>query len=257
MSTEDLITRKSGNTLFITLNRPTKKNSINDNMYKLIPKILHDANNNDEVVFTVFTGNGDYFSSGSEFNLDSAHAEKYLGLRTPIYVDMISELIEHRKILVAFVNGPCVGIGVTMLTLFDYIVCSDTATFVTPFTKLGIVAEGTSTFSFPAFMGRIRANRLLLFSEKIDANEAMKLGMVTEVVPHQHFKEQCTKVLEKLKKLAPGSLLKIKSQIMAGDYRKRLRNAHKDEAIALEQKYRTTEMFEFMVDAIKRRKSKM
>uniref|UniRef100_A0A1I7STG0 Precorrin-2 dehydrogenase n=2 Tax=Bursaphelenchus xylophilus TaxID=6326 RepID=A0A1I7STG0_BURXY len=106
-------------------------------------------------------------------------------------------------------------------------------------------------------MGRIRANRLLLFSEKIDANEAKVLGLVTEVVPHAQFQSFCDKQLKKASQLAPGALLKIKSQIMDGEYRKALRNTHKEEAIALEQKYRTSEMFEFMINAIKQRKAKL
>jgi peroxisomal 3,2-trans-enoyl-CoA isomerase len=125
------------------------------------------------------------------------------GTGLPPYFNFIAQLIEHKKILIALVNGPSIGIGVTLLAHFDLVIASDKAYFMTPFTQLGLSVEASSSWTFFNHLGRIPASRLLLFSEKIDANEAKQLGLVSHVVPHANFEQTGKQFLERLKTLAP------------------------------------------------------
>lgn len=84
--------------------------------------------------------------------------------------------------LIAAVNGAAVGWGCTQLWHFDLVYASEKAFFQTPFTRLGFVPEGGSSWSFPRVMGRQRAMKLLLASERVAASEMQVLGLVTEVL---------------------------------------------------------------------------
>lgn len=116
---------------------------------------------------------------------------------------MISSLIDHRKILIAFVNGPAIGVACTMLALFDYILASEKAYFLCPFTAFGLNPEGTSSVSFQTIMGYPQAARLALFAEKITATEAFRIGYISKVIPHIEFIDETKKIQQNFEKLAP------------------------------------------------------
>jgi enoyl-CoA hydratase/carnithine racemase len=82
----------------------------------------------------------------------------------------------------AAVNGPAIGAAVTSAALCDAVLCSETATLHTPFTQLGMTPEGCSSFTFPRCMGEEGARAMLVEGRKLAANEALALGLATEVV---------------------------------------------------------------------------
>ena len=90
--------------------------------------------------------------------------------------------IDFPKPLVVLVNGPAVGISVTVMALCDAVYATDRATFHTPFTILGQSPEGCSTVTFPQAMGHAHASEMLLFNKKITASEAKERGIVSEVI---------------------------------------------------------------------------
>ncbi|KAH7684719.1 enoyl-CoA delta isomerase 2, partial [Aphelenchoides avenae] len=141
----------------ITLNRPTKFNAITWEMYEAIIEALGEANKDRTTKMTVFTGIGDYYCSGndlSNFVIKSPEELKPMAERgEKLFHRYVTAYIDHNKPLVALVNGPAIGISVTLLALFDLVLASDKATFHTPFTSLGQSAEGCSTYTFPPLMG--------------------------------------------------------------------------------------------------------
>ncbi|GFR20685.1 enoyl-CoA delta isomerase 2, mitochondrial [Trichonephila clavata] len=188
----------------ITFNRPNKKNAITTQMYTDIISAFKEASNSEAAV-TVLTGKGDYYSSGndlSNFSMVQGDLETAAKNAAELLKNFVAAFIDFPKILVAAVNGPAVGIPVTLLGLCDVVYASDKATFQTPFSLLGQSPEGCSTYLFPKIMGYSKANEILMFNKKFTAAEAKELGLVSEVFPHETFQQN---VQEKLSVLADAS----------------------------------------------------
>ena len=86
------------------------------------------------------------------------------------------------KPIVGLVRGMSVGIGFTMGSLFTFLYCTPEATFLAPFSKVGIMPEGSSTYMFPKIFGRRKANEIILYSEPVTAADAKRYGYVNEVL---------------------------------------------------------------------------
>jgi len=82
-------------------------------------------------------------------------------------------MIAFPKVIVAAVNGPAIGIGVTLLLHCDLVYCTRNATFWVPFTRIALVPEFCASVTFVEVMGVARANELLLMGKKIDAERAV------------------------------------------------------------------------------------
>ncbi|XP_068092936.1 enoyl-CoA delta isomerase 2-like [Hyperolius riggenbachi] len=207
----------------IVLNRPDKKNAITLQMYKEIGLALDDAAKDDSVI-AVLTGNGDYYCSGNDLNnftnIPPEGKEKMARDSSVILQEFVSKFIDFPKPLIAVVNGPAVGISVTVLGLFDLVYATDRATFHTPFSQLGQSPEGCSSYTFPRIMGLSKASEVLLFNKMLTANEACKLGLVTEVFPDSTFHKEVWERLKDFGSLPKNSLAFSKQLIRATEKEK-------------------------------------
>ncbi|XP_010621087.1 enoyl-CoA delta isomerase 2, mitochondrial isoform X2 [Fukomys damarensis] len=217
-----VVTSKDGITT-ITLNRPTKKNAITIQMYHDIILALKAASK-DNSAMTVITGNGDYYSSGNDLTnftkFASDDLEKLSEDSANILRNFVGTFIDFPKPLVAVVNGPAVGISVTLLGLFDAVYASDRATFHTPFTSLGQTPEGCSSYTFPKIMGPAKAAEMLIFGKKITAREACAQGLVTEVFPDSTFQRDVWTRLKAYAKNPPNAMSRGKQLIRSSEKEK-------------------------------------
>lgn len=207
----------------IILNRPDKKNALTPEMFKGIFVGVSAANNDDATVVVSLTGMGDYFTSGmdmmprpkpvvnqSELNSKQENKEDRRGRR---FSKFLLCFLDCKKPLIGLVNGPTVGVGVTMLGLFDAVYASDAATFHTSFTKFGLPPEMASTYTFPRIMGYSKASKLLMFNQKMTANEAYQSGLVSRVIPHQQFNQKTKALLQEYGQLPVKSLMYSKELV--------------------------------------------
>lgn len=200
----------------ILLNRPEKKNAINMQMYNEIGQALEEAGK-DESTITVLTGLGDYFCSGNDLNnfanVTPDGKEKMANEAAVILEKFVSKIIDFPKPLIAVVNGPAVGISVTVLGLFDIVYAAERATFHTPFSHLGQTPEGCSSYTFPRIMGLAKATEMLLFNKMLTAQKACDVGLVTEVFPDGNFQREVWARLKAYAQLPKNSLAYSKQLI--------------------------------------------
>ncbi|XP_035981116.1 enoyl-CoA delta isomerase 2, mitochondrial [Fundulus heteroclitus] len=213
VTTEDDITT-------IKLNRPAKKNAITPEMYEEIIAALEQATNDDSK-FAVFTGAGDFYCSGNDLSnftkIPEGGVQEMARQGGELLRRYVRAYIDFPKPLVAVVNGPAVGISVTVLGLFDLVYATERATFHTPFSQLGQSAEGCSSYTFPRIMGPSKASELLLFNKKLTATQACELGLITEVFPDSSFQSEVWARLKAYARLPPQSLALSKQLIRSMD----------------------------------------
>lgn len=198
--------------LIIRFNRPNHKNAFTPEMYTGLTRLLKEAAGDDRVVITALTGAGDCYSSGNDLSKSleaflNADLNQTIKQSCDRVRKFVSAFIDFPKILVAVVNGPAIGIAVTTLGLCDVVYTTDKAYFRTPFTKLGLVAEGCSSYTFPRIMGSSKASDMLYFGYQMGAYEAKECGLVSQVFPHATFEQDVWPKLEQFVQMPKQSMM--------------------------------------------------
>jgi len=240
----------------IQFNRPEKKNALCTEMYEMVTKILNEDATNDSVVVTVFTGSGEWYSSGNDLNVRalSDDFEADITKRIKIVEVFVAAFINYPKLLIAVVNGPAIGVAVTTLALCDIVYASDRATFATPFINLGLCPEGCSSYLFPRIMGRSKASEVLILGNKLKVQEAYNFGFISEIVPHEKLGELFQK-LQKYGKLPVNSMKRAK-RLITDNLNDQLHVINKRELAALRECFNSDEFFEGL-NKFMSRKSKL
>jgi enoyl-CoA hydratase/carnithine racemase len=177
----------------ITLNRPERLNAWTPKMSEEMADAIERANGDRSIGAIVVTGEGRGFCAGADIEstfksridgqdpgADTARGQGGL----PRGLDWIG-VVRSAKPLIAAVNGPAVGIGVTMILPFDVIVASELAKFGLAFVKMGIVPELASSHFLVSRVGWGKASELMLTARLIDGREAEACGLAQYVTPHE------------------------------------------------------------------------
>lgn len=207
---DELIVSYESGVLTFKLNRPKKKNSMTGKMLTLIIHLLEKAKTNDNIKLIYFTAVGEVFSSGNDFNNFSIMTFDELIVD---FEKFISYLITYPKVLVAGVNGMCIGVSFTMLALFDIVLASDAAFFQVPFIQTHQTPEGCSSYLFPLYLGKGTAGHLLLNGGALTAKEAKELGFISKMFESESFEKDAFDYVLKTAEHSVKSLTNIKKMI--------------------------------------------
>jgi len=212
--TDQVVVTDDGTVRIIRMNRPDKKNALTEHMYIAMTAALLEAGASDAIRCVVLAGGPNAFSAGADIAefLESAQTG---GLR-PKTVAFLHTLARNQKPLVAAVGGLAVGIGTTMLLHCDYVVAANTATFVTPFSRLGLIPEAGSSLLAPMRMGHARAFALLAMGRPLSAEAAKAAGIVNEVVDPAAVEEVALKAARDIAALPPGAIA-VSRRLLRGD----------------------------------------
>lgn len=149
-------------------------------------------------------------------------------------------LITTDKILIAAINGPGIGYGLTSIALFDFVYSVPTAYFFVPFVKWGLCSEACSSFTLPHFLGRQRASSLLLAQERISADELRDAGLVSRIVAPCDLMTEVMGLATNLAK-SPNDSLAVNKRLMMIPLRENLLKANETELGALRERARSKE----------------
>ena len=183
----------------LTMNNPKKLNGWTRQMVDVLFAAIDEAGADDEIGALILTATDPYYSAG--VNLSAAFELGHPRALHEMIVEqnqaLFDKFIDFDKPILSAVNGPAIGATVTSATLCDAIVASDKATFSTPFAKLGVTPEGCSSVHLPRMIGEDAAGRMLHDEGwKPTAAEALEIGLVSEVVPHDCLGERAQELAE-------------------------------------------------------------
>ena len=203
-SNTNLLTQKKDSITYLTLNRPSVLNALNQPLLLEIKGALEKIKNDPEVQAVVITGSGDKaFSAGADI--------EYLSQASPLQVRelamlavSVTRLIENLgKISIALINGFALGGGLELAESCMMRIAVSTAKLGHPEVRIGAVAGWGGTTRLPRLIGKARAVELLLTGKMIDASEALELGLVNRVVEAAHLQMEGEKLLQEVLQNAP------------------------------------------------------
>lgn len=216
--------------LFITLNRPDKRNSLNLEMVRELKAVLNQYKNNNSISAIILTGAGKAFCAGA----DLAYLKSLLNhdyeqnVKDSIELkDLYYLLYTYPKITLAMVNGAAVAGGCGLVNVCDFVFSVESAKFGYPEVKIGFVASMVSIFLVQT-VGERYAKKLLLTGNLITAQEAKKIGLVDELIPASEIRNYSLSFLNNLIENSPQSInnsKKLFSNIIFDDIDTKLQKA--------------------------------
>jgi len=218
-----------GSSAVIQLNRPDRLNALTHRMLSELRHAIDAAEQDPRAVGIVLTGAGRGFSAGMDAQALAAGARGEGNLRAsdnefgiePGDPQMGAEfsvtfayLLKVQKPVIAAINGPCAGLGLAIAALCDLRFASETAVFRTAFAQRGLIAEHGTSWILPRLLGPSRALDLLWHPRKVDAKEALALGLVNRVLPGAELVREAKAYIDEIATWSsPASIKEMKQQV--------------------------------------------
>jgi len=213
MGYETLLTENDHGVVRITLNRPERLNAWTYRMGAELSDAVCEANEDEDVIAMVVTGAGRGFCAGADIqDVFKAQADGDLPARDGTPRDWVG-LVRSSKPMVAAINGAAIGVGLTQVLPMDYLIASTSARLSVRFVKMGLVPELASSHFLTLRMGFGQASELMLSGRTVDAEEALRLGLVDRVSAPEDLLSTATAVARGMGENPQASLRMIKQLI--------------------------------------------
>jgi enoyl-CoA hydratase len=211
--------------LLVTLDRPDRRNAINDVMHVELTELYVKIAADSEVEVVVLTGAGKGFCAGGDFkqmaeNNDAGYDDGF----SQLFVDAVAmarSILAIRVPMIAAINGDAIGLGATLGLFCDITYMSETAKIGDPHVQVGLVAADGGVVLWPMLIGANRAKEYLFTGDLLSGEEAERVGLVNHAVPTEEVLERA---LATAHRLAQGAALAIR-------FNKRLVNKELEERV--------------------------
>ena len=188
--------------LKLTLNRPDKLNSFNEEMHQALRAQLDRAHQDDDVRALLLTGAGRGFCAGQDLgdrDPRKSTEKPDLGRTLDSYYNPAIRLLRTlNKPVICAVNGVAAGAGANIAFACDIVIAGRSARFIQAFSKIGLVPDAGGSWSLPRLIGEARAKALALTAEPLGAETAADWGLIWQAVPDEDLMPQATALAEKL-----------------------------------------------------------
>jgi len=207
-----------GRIAVVTLNRPHADNAISTEMGARLTEVVETIAVHPAVRVVVLTGAGERaFSVGSDLRQrKNMTKEDWLRQRQD-FDRTLYTVRQLRKPIFAAVNGMAYGGGSELAQSVDFVIASDNASFGQPEAMLGLSAGGGSPVFLPRLLPPGRALQMLMTGDPIPAQEAYRLGMVTELHPRAELMDAALRIAERIAGNSPTAVQAVKRAVRVGD----------------------------------------
>ncbi len=227
-----VLEERSGAVVTLRLNRPEKLNPFNPAMCGALVQALLRAGDERSVRAVVITGVGRGFCAGGDLDYirDARSRKSVQDLEELLKLgkELCLAIATMPKMVIAAVNGPAAGGGMSLALACDLRIASEDASFTQAFSRIGLYPDFGATFFLPRLVGLARASELFYTAEQISAAEACRIGIVCRVCPQDRFEQEVQELAQSVAEGPPLALRDVK-RTMVGDAHRQLAEALDEE----------------------------
>jgi len=217
MSDEPVVLAQDGAVATLLLNRPERLNAFDESLCEALNQGLETVAREPSVRVVVITGAGRGFCAGGDIHKMAELKKTHHSATFRDFLEAGHELVRRirrlPKPVLASVNGVAAGGGMNLALACDLRIASDHATFLQAFVKIGLHPDWGGTFFLPRLIGTGRAVEMFFLGEPMDAREALRLGLVNSVVPHDELNAETRKLAGRLAAAPPLPLALVKKAL--------------------------------------------
>jgi enoyl-CoA hydratase len=217
MGYETILVEKKDRIAWVTLNNPQKLNVLTQRTIRELTDAMEQFRTDSGVGVVVITGAGDKaFAAGADIR-ELAEQDAAAGMEGSLAGQRLGRAIEHLgKPVIAMINGFALGGGCELAMACSIRIASDRARLGQPEVKIGIIPGFGGTQRLPRLVGKGRALLLILTGEQIDAQEALRIGLVDRVVPHERLRMETEAMARQILANAPLAVQYALSAVQNG-----------------------------------------
>jgi 2-(1,2-epoxy-1,2-dihydrophenyl)acetyl-CoA isomerase len=212
----NLIVERGDGVVWLTLNRPEKKNAITVTMWDELTEVFEEVAARAEDLVLVVTGAGDGFCAGADLSEPDPGGANIDGISL-VPLRSVSRcalrLHELPKPTLAAVNGVAVGAGCNLALSCDIVLAADRASFGQIFVQRGLSVDFGGSWLLPRLVGLHKAKELALLGEILGADDAERVGIVNRVVPAGELRDAAAEMAGRLARLPPMALSVTKQML--------------------------------------------
>jgi len=204
MAHETIAYERKGRIAYLTLDRPEDNNAVDAQMGVELADLCQRINQDEDINVVILKGAGDVFSSGgdpSRYGAAEAASAAVAGIE---------------RVVIAAINGDAFGAGLELALACDIRIASENARFCLPHTAYGSIPSGGGTQRLPRLVGKGKALEMLLTAEAIDAQEALRCGLVNKVVSPDGLFQEVEELAERVAPQGRVALMFAKEAVTKG-----------------------------------------
>lgn len=209
----EILFERSEGAATVTLNRPEARNSITPGMVRQLTGFLQQIEGDRSIRCVLLRGAGEHFMSGGDVRafaeavaLPPDERRRLFEERVQAVAPLLLTMERMPQILVTAVKGACAGAGLSWVAASDLSIAARSSFFLLAQARIGASPDGSGSYWLPRAVGLKRAKEIALLAERFDAEQALRWGLVNQVVDDERF-EQAVEAL--VRRLAAGPALAL------------------------------------------------
>lgn len=208
MTADSVLRQRHGATLVIKLNRPERRNAFDLEVRAALAEAVYEARDDDSVRAVVLAGEGEAFCAGGDLKSLTAQTRTVFKDRERIRRLHIwfHQLVNLEKPVIAAVQGPAFGAGFNLALASDIVLAAPDARFCAVFGRIGLVPDLGGFFLLPRIVGLQRAKDLVFSAREVDADEALRLGIVHAVHPRETLLDEALAMADRFSEASTDAI---------------------------------------------------
>ena len=216
MTYSALALEKTGSTAYLRLRRADRGNAINREVLGELAAAAAALNDDEDVRVVILTGEGEVFCTGWDLSGPEAESPLAWARREHVLGDAFDSIARLSRPVIAAINGDAFSAGLELALACDVRLACTEARFALPETSQGAIPWGGGTQRLPRIVGRARALEMILTAEPIDAQEALRIGLVSAVAPRGELLAQAEALAGRIAARGPIAVRYAKEAVSRG-----------------------------------------